>query len=142
MPSFRIAFPNKYLKADDLGTTRPIGTIATVSLEDVGSGTTLERKLVVTFRESTLKGLVLNLINATTIAEIAACDDYDEWLGTRVVLYATRTEFQGKRVPCIRVAAPAPMPPRRTPPTPSVPTPPPEPPDWGDADIDTAVPAE
>jgi hypothetical protein len=106
MPSFRSAFPSKFIKADDLGATRPIGTIASVDFETVGNGANADRKLVVRFDESTLKPLVLNRINCETIAEITGTDDYAQWVGHRIQLFATKTEFQGKRVACIRIAAP------------------------------------
>lgn len=117
MPSFKTAFPSKYLKADNLGTTRPVGTIATVGFEEVGTGDKQESKLVVTWREPGLRPMVLNMINAETIAEIAGTDDFEQWPGTRVQLYATKTEFQGKRVPCIRLEAP-PAKPRKAAPEP------------------------
>lgn len=106
MPSYRTAFPSKYVKADDLGTTRPVGTIGTVNFEDVGTGAKQERKLVVHFEEATLKSLVLNLINSDTIAEITGTEDYEQWPGHKIQLFATKTEFKGTRVPCTRVCAP------------------------------------
>ena len=39
---------------------------------------------------------------------LAGSDDFDAWPATKIELYATRTEFQGKRVPCVRIAAPRP----------------------------------
>ena len=45
MPSYRIAFPSKFLKAEDLGNTRPIVTIASVDLEDVGELARVVREL-------------------------------------------------------------------------------------------------
>ena len=105
MGNWRKAFPSKYLKAEDL--TRPtLVEIESVGEQDVGSGAQQESKLVVHFVNMT-KGLVLNLINASTIAEIAVDDDYDRWPNHVVELYPTRTEFQGKRVPCIRVREPS-----------------------------------
>ena len=104
MPSYKTAFPSKFIKAENLGTTRPIGTIGTVDFEDVGAGQNKDRKLVVHFTEPDLKPLVLNLINSDTISELAATDDYEQWPGCRIQLFATKTEFQGKRVPCIRSA--------------------------------------
>ena len=106
MATYRDAFPSKYLKADDLGTSRPIGTIDTVIFETVGVGANAERKLVVQFREPTLKKFVLNLVNCDSIAEVAGTDDYERWAGTRIRLFSTKTEFQGKRVPCVRVSPP------------------------------------
>ena len=84
MPSYKTAFPSKFIKAEDLGATRPIGTIRIVDFESVGTGTNAEQKLVAHFIEPTLKPLVLNLINSDTIAEIAATDDYSAWPGCRI----------------------------------------------------------
>ena len=53
------------------------------------------------------KGLVLNMINSETIAEICGTDDYEAWPGHTITLFPTKTEFQGKRVPCLRVREPA-----------------------------------
>lgn len=108
MPNYKTAFPSKYLKAEDLGTTRPTGTIISVGLELVGNGADQAQKLVAHFAEAGLKPLVLNKINSETIADLAGDEDYEGWVGARVQLYATTTEFQGKRVPCVRLcAAPA-----------------------------------
>jgi len=106
MPNYRTVFPSKYMKAEDLGATRPIGTIASVEPEDIGAGQDKTRKLVVCFVEPTLKPLALNRINCDTIAELAGSEDYETWPGCRIQLFATKTEFQGKRVPCIRICAP------------------------------------
>src|SRR5687767_14852330 len=103
MPSYRTAFPSKFIKADDLHGTRPVGTIANVDFEDVGAGANKDRKLVAHFvEEPTIKPLVLNMINSDTIAEIAGTDDYARWGGVKIQLFASKTEFQGKRVACIR----------------------------------------
>jgi hypothetical protein len=106
MSSYKTAFPSKYLKAEDLGATRHLATIQAVSFQDVGTGANQERKLVATFREPGLKPLVLNMINCSSIAEAAGTDEYADWPGTRVLLFAARTEFQGKRVPCVRIDPP------------------------------------
>jgi len=106
MSSYKTAFPSKHVKADDLGATRPIVTIARVDFEDVGTGEKAESKLVCHFANDAFKPLVLNMINSETIAEIAGTDQYESWVGVRIRLYATKTEFQGKRVPCIRIEAP------------------------------------
>ena len=101
MASFRDAFPSKYLKASDLSGPVVV-EIEPVGFEDVGTGQRQERKLVAHFVGKS-KGLVLNMINAESIAEIAGTDDYEQWAGHAVELYPTKTEFQGKRVPCIRI---------------------------------------
>ncbi len=71
MPSYKTAFPSKYLKAEDLGATRPNATIDTVDFEEVGTGQKKDRKLVVHWVDAVLKPLVLNLINSDTINELA-----------------------------------------------------------------------
>ena len=106
MTSFKDAFPSKFMKHPDVETS-PIGTIATVDLESVGMGANAETKLVVRFAEPGLnKAFILNRINCDAIAEITKTDDYTKWPGHKIQLVAARTEFQGKRVPCVRVAAP------------------------------------
>src|SRR5262249_37497253 len=84
-----------------------IWTIKDVGFELIGAGTKAEDKLVVHFAESESKPLVLNMVNSESIAELAGTEDFDRWARTQVQLFESRTEFQGKRVPCIRVQAPA-----------------------------------
>jgi hypothetical protein len=60
------------------------------------------------------KGLVLNKTNANTIAAIFG-EETDNWFGHPLEVYPSETDYQGKRVACIRVravqaAAPAPAP--------------------------------
>jgi hypothetical protein len=109
------AFPGKYIKAAELGAARPVVTIDYVVIEAVGGDD--EQKPVVHFQGKS-KGLVLNVTNANMITEICGTPETDNWKGKRILLYATKTEFGGKRVDCIRVdypptgaAAPAPPPP-------------------------------
>jgi hypothetical protein len=105
MPSYKSAFPSKYLKANDLGGPQ-IVIVATTQFEAVGTGNKQEDKLVAHFAESGIKPLVLNLANSRSIAEIAGSDNYEKWAGTRIQLVVSRTEFQGKSVPCIRIQFP------------------------------------
>jgi hypothetical protein len=94
-------FPGQYLKATDLGGRRAMVTISRVEMEDIGD----QEKPVVYFHGKE-KGLVLNKTNATSIEEIARTDETDRWRGVSIVLYPSRTDFQGKRVDCIRVDPP------------------------------------
>ena|SRR5439155_8307044 len=91
-------FPSKYLKAADLQGKSTILTIALIAMETIGS----DRRAVTYFQEIE-KGLVLNKTNANTIKEIAGSAETGDWIGTKVVLYPTRVDFQGKRVDSIRV---------------------------------------
>jgi hypothetical protein len=102
------AFPSSYLKAADLQGRRVAVTIDKVVMEDIGG----EHKPVVKFQGKD-RGIVLNKTNAAMIAEIANSDETDDWKGVKVTLYPTKTDFQGKRVDCIRVDyATAPAPPK------------------------------
>lgn len=114
------AFPSQYLKTPDLDGHRALVTIAKVVMEEIAEG---ERKPVVYFRGKE-KGLVLNKTNANSIADIARTDETDRWTGVSIVLYPDKTDFQGKRVGCIRVDPPR-VQQTTTTPTPAAPPPPP-----------------
>jgi hypothetical protein len=105
MRSYTDKFPSRYLKADDLKGRRLLVTLDRVVDELIGQGRDAEDKAVVYFKEES-NGLVLNKTNAASIAEITSTDDMDDWPGHRVVLYPTKTEMSGKRVPCIRIDEP------------------------------------
>lgn len=96
------AFPSTYLKAADLQGRRVSVTIAGVRMEDIGG----EHKPILSFVGKD-KGLVLNKTNANMIAEITGSEETDEWEGQAIVLYPTKTDFQGKRVDAIRVDYPS-----------------------------------
>ena len=101
MPTISELFPGKYLKAADLKGREPIVIVDRVVLEDLGD----ERKAVVYFKDKE-RGVVLNKTNASMLAELAGDDDTDNWAGTELKLYVAQVEFQGKRVPAIRIDAP------------------------------------
>jgi hypothetical protein len=96
------AFPSTYLKAADLQGRRVTVTMAGVRLEDIGG----EQKPILSFVGKD-KGLVLNKTNANMIAEITGSEETDDWKGQAIVLYPTKTDFQGKRVDAIRVDYPS-----------------------------------
>ena len=101
MPKVGDMFSGSYLKASDLQGKRSVVTIDAISQEEVGG----EPKWILSFRGKE-KTLVLNKTNANMIAEITGTDDSDGWAGKQVVLYPAKTDFQGKRVDCIRVDYP------------------------------------
>jgi hypothetical protein len=87
------------LKAADLGRNR-VGVVidgAEVVKFDEGE------KIVLAFSGKE-KTLVLNKTNASIITDVLGSDDTDDWMGKRIVLYATKVDFQGKRVDAIRVS--------------------------------------
>lgn len=97
-------FPSKYLKHEDLNGKRVTLTIDRVEFEKVG--TPPELKAVAYFKGKD-KGLCLNKTNANSIHFITGSDDTDDWVGERIVVYPSQTEYQGKRMGCIRVDPPA-----------------------------------
>ena len=102
------AFPSKYLAASDL--EKP----SDVQIQDVGfetlqvPGQKPEEKTVVTFVGDT-KSLILNVTNWNTV-EAMHGPDSDAWAGTWITVHADMCDFQGKRVPCIRIKPDAPRP--------------------------------
>lgn len=100
MPDINSFYPSQYLKAADLGGQERRVTIANLEAEKLGN----ETKPVLYF-EGKDQGLVLNKTNANTIS-----DDYgyntEGWEGRDIILYPAKVEFQGKRVPAIRVRVP------------------------------------
>ena len=105
--NFKDAFPGLYLKADDIEGVEPIVTISHIETEPIGP--TKEMRLVAHF-QGKHKGLVLNLTNSNMIAQLTDSNDTDDWVGARIKLFATTTEYQGKTVPCIRVKSATPKP--------------------------------
>lgn len=104
MPNYKKAFPSKFLKAEDISTLQAV-EIKRVAFETVGAGQDQKSKLVAHF-VGLDKGLVLNLINADTMAEICGTDNYEAWPGHTIALFPTKTEYQGKRVACLRICEP------------------------------------
>ena len=94
-------FPSKFLKAADLPGRSVVCEMSHVLPTDVtGSGKPDDVKPVLFFLGKQ-KGLVLNKINGTMIEE--GYGDIEDWAGKSIELYESEAEFQGKRVPCIRV---------------------------------------
>lgn len=92
------AFPSEYLKAADLQNKRLAVTIDSVEIQKIGE----DQRPVVRFVGKD-KGLVLNKTNANMIIEITGSEETEDWHGHRIVLYVAKVDYQGKRVPAIRV---------------------------------------
>jgi hypothetical protein len=133
MPSFRSAFPSKWLKASDCQP--PINvTIKSGGFEDVGTGSDTKRKLVLHFLE-TEQGLVLNKTNGDLIAAITGTEDYLEWIGSRICLFSAKVQFKDKLVDAIRVRPVS----TRASRSPAAPPPPADPPGDEEEGPDTEV---
>lgn len=95
------AFPGNYLKAADLQGRRVQVVIEKVEMEDIGG----DNKPVVHFQGKD-RGLVLNKTNANAIWGLTGSDDTEDWAGVAITLFPSKTDFQGKRVDCIRIDPP------------------------------------
>ena len=109
------AFPSNWLKAGDLQGREHQLVVKEVISEDIGDG----HKPVVYFQRGN-KGLVLNKTNALAITEVYG-DETDNWLGATVTIYPDKTQFQGRRVDCIRVRCTKPAQAAQTQGRPSIP---------------------
>ena len=97
-------FQSKWIKAEDLDSGPQTLAIRELVVEEIGQGKQREPKGVLYFQNRN-KGLVLNVTNCRTI-EDAYGTESDNWVGKPVELFSTETDFQGKRVPCVRVRIP------------------------------------
>jgi hypothetical protein len=94
------AFATKYLKASDLqGRDVPV-KMGRVEQEKIGE----DQKLILYFQGKE-KGMVLNKTNANSIADTYGAETED-WYGKSIILFEQMVDFQGKRVPGLRVRAP------------------------------------
>lgn len=104
MPHWKSMMDRDLLFAFDLG-----GKDVTLTIEKVtggeltGSGGKKSKKPLCYFVESkTGKPLALNSTNCKTIAGMYG-HDTDEWIGKRVTLFPTTTQFGSEQMDCIRV---------------------------------------
>jgi hypothetical protein len=110
-------YGGNWMTADDLAGREANVTIESVSVHDMNDG---KKKAALHFVGKE-KALLLNVTNGNTIAELLGTDEMDEWEGHRIRLFVAKVDFQGKRVPAIRVkeasangAKPTPPPPPAT----------------------------
>jgi hypothetical protein len=90
--------PAPHIEAAELKGDTPV-TIKGVKFAQVGEEK-VERGVVV-FDEFD-RGLVLNRTNLKRIIALHG-NDTDDWVGKKITLYPSETDFAGRTVPCIRV---------------------------------------
>jgi hypothetical protein len=98
-------FPSKYLKASDLPEPRVV-TIASTAMESFQNDGREQDKLVVSFKERSVKPLIVNMTNFDKITDVAGTDETDRWRGVRIELFTERVPFRGKSVDSVRVREP------------------------------------
>lgn len=92
-------FPSKFLKSADLQNKRVKATIAQVTIEEMGDGST---KPCLHFKGKE-KMLALNVTNATALKD-AWGSETDAWKGREVELYAVTTVFKGQQTQGLRLS--------------------------------------
>ena len=107
MPDVRTMYEKEFLYSFDLG-----GRDVTLTIERVTQGTLTgvggkkNKKPVVYFKEGKeKKGLGLCITNARTIAAMYGGFETEKWIGKKITLFPTTTEFGGRTVDCIRIRA-------------------------------------
>ena len=91
-------FPSKYLAAQDIqADPGVVFTIAGIQGETLDG----EQRALVKFAEHP-KGLILNVTNKNSIVALYGAET-DAWIGKRVILFSTHTEFRGEMKPCVRI---------------------------------------
>lgn len=102
MPDYRAMFDRDYIGAWDLGGKDCTVTIARVQgTEITGSGGKKAKKPVIYF-EGKERGMACNKTNGKVIAAMFG-NDTSAWVGKKIVIYPTTTQFGGDTVECIRV---------------------------------------
>lgn len=103
VPDMRVSetYGGNTLKAEDLPQSGMRVTIRNVTMKTFQDGDRERDKLILHFEE-TEKSLVVNVTNANMLVEMFG-DETDDWLAQQIDLIVARVEFNGKRVPAIRV---------------------------------------
>lgn len=91
--------PAPNLEAADLNGAEKLVTIKSVGFKLVGEAKV--NKGVIHLEEFD-RPLVLNRTNLKRTIAMHG-NDTDAWIGKKITLYPSETDFQGKTVPCIRV---------------------------------------
>src|SRR5262245_34301672 len=99
-------FPSKYLKAADLQGKPRVLVIESAPLETLKNPEGKEQSKTVLYFVHTKKALPLNVVNWDSVSDIAG-PDTDDWPGSKIEVFPTKTEMGGKIVDCIRVRPPA-----------------------------------
>ncbi len=107
MPNWRDKFPSRYLKYADLDGKRHLLTVARVTDELVGQGRDAETKPVVYWKEDSWKPLVMNVTNCQMLEDITGSSDQDDWAGTHVAIFPTKTQYMKRMVDCVRLDRPS-----------------------------------
>ncbi len=96
-------FPSKYIKASDLGDSKPVVKIARIAVEQLGNDEEGKDSKPVVYFEGKEKGLVCNKTNWSTIVNLYG-NETDNWIGKPIRLQTAEVAFKGKMTMAIRVS--------------------------------------
>jgi hypothetical protein len=106
MPNINEIKESKYLKKEDVGAGALLTISGCVQQNVAQEGQPEDLKWCLQFEESE-KPMVLNITNATLIAEVCGSENTDDWAGHKIVLFNDPTVmYAGKRMGGIRARAP------------------------------------
>jgi hypothetical protein len=102
MTDYRTMFDKEHLGAWDLQGRDVVVEIADVKAGTlVGEGGKKAKKPILKFKGKE-KTMACNVTNAKAIATMYGTDT-EKWIGKRITIYPTMTQFGGKDMECIRV---------------------------------------
>lgn len=104
MPDVRTMYDKEFLYAFDLAGRDVTLTISRITQGKLtGTGGKSSKKPVIYFKERSEKGLGLCITNARTIAAMYGGFETEKWIGKRITMFPTTTDFGGRTVECIRI---------------------------------------
>ena len=101
MPNFKEHYSGAFFKAEDVKAKPIKAAIERAELVKMNDG---KDKLTV-YLEGYKRGIVLNGTRYDQIVEITKTHETDDWVGTKIGVYADKTNFGGKRVDCIAICS-------------------------------------
>lgn len=103
---------SKYLAAADLqGRQIPV-IISNVEIAEFTDKNGTKKNKLVLFFEGKEKGMALNVTNSGVMVE-AFGDETDNWIGAKIVLFSTKTMYEGKLTDGLRLRMPPQQPAKR-----------------------------
>lgn len=92
---------SKFLRAADLKGSRVVVEIARFEIAEVGDE---KKSQIVLHFVGKEKVLGLNITNSKRIVALSGSKYPDDWIGGKIKIFPTKTEFGGREVDCIRVS--------------------------------------
>jgi len=102
MTHWKKLFTYDYLSAEEFDGKDVTLTIKKIEIKEMFNGKTKEENPVLYF-EQTDKGIVLNRVNAKSIARLLGTPDTDKWIGNAVTFFPQDITAFGQAMIAIRV---------------------------------------